>query len=578
MKHKKTAISLWVGFGLLSLLIIGEASTPSSISGQQSNWLANILSGWINQITPSKAVEPIYPTDLQMVPNAFLCEENQAILGTTKVVDYVLSFPDNPGSAPKQRDVTITRTDGSNESDYSVTITPNSSGGRIRIQPFRCASFSFSLSDQSGHNEAFDFEVVPLLEPETFHVTFPSSMKIGESFLVEGAISQEGIEDKEGESADHYLRRFYDPLRYSLVSSDPSVIETGNGYLRALSPGNATLSHEGKPLATITVTNESMPKGTISLQTPATNVLHLLDYDYQETHAYGVPLSVDFSSEDMDQTILWESSNPLVARVSNTHFNNKGELVPGGFVTGYRITGEATITGTLLSNPSSQVQIQVRCEEQPPSDAKFSFLSSGVTHDGSSTIPLSSGNTMAIKTTFLPLNASKTAIHVESSHPEVALILNNDSSSVSVIAKNVGTSHLVCYFLANPSLRIEIDVSVEGNATINDGNIGKFQIATRKFIGHFTLFALTGLVGFLASFFTFFEGKKFALPLNAGIGFLLSSFLAVVSEAIQKIPSLHRGGSWTDVLIDCSGAFVGVLLGALICLLIFVLRKKKKRD
>ena len=214
MKHKKTAIGLWVGFGLLSLLIIGEASTPSSISGEQSNWLANILSGWINQITPSKVVEPIYPTDLKMVPNAFLCEENQAILGTTKVVDYVLSFPDNLGSAPKQRDVKITRTDGSNENDYSVTITPTSSGGRIRIQPFRCASFSFSLSDQSGHNEAFDFEVVPLLEPETFHVSFPSSMKIGESFLVEGAISQEGVEDREGESADHYLRRFYDPLRY----------------------------------------------------------------------------------------------------------------------------------------------------------------------------------------------------------------------------------------------------------------------------------------------------------------------------------------------------------------------------
>ena len=103
MKHKKTAIGLWIGFGLLSLLIIGEASTPSSISGQQSNWLANILSGWINQITPSKVVEPIYPTDLKMVPNAFLCEENQAILGTTKVVDYVLSFPVNPGSAPIAR-------------------------------------------------------------------------------------------------------------------------------------------------------------------------------------------------------------------------------------------------------------------------------------------------------------------------------------------------------------------------------------------------------------------------------------------------------------------------------------------
>lgn len=579
MKHKKAAISCWVSFGLFSLIILGEACMPSSASGQQSNWLANLFANLINDLTPTKVIEPIYPDALEIVPMAFLCEENEAIVGTTKVIDYVQTFPENPNNAPKHSNITFTRTDSSTEADYSYSITQTSSGGRIRIIPYRSDSFSFSLTDESGHVEEFPFTAIPLKEPEKFDVSFPSEMKIGQSALIEGTLTHEEVKDSENETADHYLRRFFDPSLYEVTSSNPSVIEVGKGYIRALSSGNAVLSHAGKEISSIRVTDEIMPSGTISATALTSNELHPLDYDYFETRTYGVPLFVNFSSEEMDQTILWESSNPLVARVTNTHTNSKGELVPGGFAMGYRLSGNATITGTLVSDPAQKVTYEFVSCEQAPSEAKFTFSSKGVNYDGSSQIPLSSGDTLSIKTSFLPENSSKTAVHVDVSDSEILLVRLNDSNSVSVVAKETGSARLSCYFVSNPALRIEVEVLVKAASTINDSNMGRFQIATRKFIGHFTLFAVTSLFGFLASMFTFFEGKWLALPINATLGTAYGAALAFLSEAIQKIPALQRGASMVDVGIDCLGAFAGVLVGVIVFIVVRYIRNRKhKKD
>ena len=68
-------------------------------------------------------------------------------------------------------------------------------------------------------------------------------------------------------------------------------------------------------------------------------------------------------------------------------------------------------------------------------------------------------------------------------------------------------------------------------------------------------------------------GRKVTLLgwVSMGIG----SFIAILSECIQAIPSLHRGASPLDVLIDVVGYSLFVF-GYLIYVLIRYLRNKKK--
>ncbi|MDO5330865.1 MAG: VanZ family protein [Bacillota bacterium] len=108
--------------------------------------------------------------------------------------------------------------------------------------------------------------------------------------------------------------------------------------------------------------------------------------------------------------------------------------------------------------------------------------------------------------------------------------------------------------------------------TINSDNWQEFYQLIRKGIGHFALFLVTAIFGYLSCVFAFkrfrFDWALFVL-ISGAAGFLLAG----LSEAIQLIPALNRVGQWSDVGIDMTGYAIGTLL-PLIGFLIYKIWKR----
>ena len=105
--------------------------------------------------------------------------------------------------------------------------------------------------------------------------------------------------------------------------------------------------------------------------------------------------------------------------------------------------------------------------------------------------------------------------------------------------------------------------------TINENNIDQFSHFIRKFVGHFSLFIVSGVFTTLSVKFIYYDLSKNSVKF-AIISCISGLFLAILSEFIQLFAP-GRSGELLDVLID----FSGYLLATLIIGLIVYMRNKK---
>lgn len=98
--------------------------------------------------------------------------------------------------------------------------------------------------------------------------------------------------------------------------------------------------------------------------------------------------------------------------------------------------------------------------------------------------------------------------------------------------------------------------------TINESNIDQFSSFIRKFVGHFSLFLISGVLTTLSIKFIYYDLSKNFVKF-AIISCISGLFLAVLTEFIQLfVPG--RSGEILDVLIDFSGYFLATLIIGLI--------------
>ena len=98
--------------------------------------------------------------------------------------------------------------------------------------------------------------------------------------------------------------------------------------------------------------------------------------------------------------------------------------------------------------------------------------------------------------------------------------------------------------------------------TINSSNYDNFSSFIRKFVGHFSLFGLSGVLTTM-SLKMFYYDKKHKLGLLTLFSSLSGILLAFLSEGIQLIVP-GRSGELLDVGIDLAGYFLGMLIIVLI--------------
>ena len=139
----------------------------------------------------------------------------------------------------------------------------------------------------------------------------------------------------------------------------------------------------------------------------------------------------------------------------------------------------------------------------------------------------------------------------------------------NIYGKKEGKSNLTLSWAKDPSISVTNEILIVPPDTSLWGKINRF---TRKVIGHFSLFLVTGAFGMLT--LVVYKDKMrylYTLLINLGYGFILGG----VSELLQLIPK-GRVCQFKDVIIDTSGYFIGAL--AVLLILLIVKRKQKNQS
>ena len=587
-------------FFALSGLVIGEAATPSGASGKQSDFLSLIAANIINTFFPSETATPVAPTTLSVSSNipsytdadnnkVGLFPEDKAIVGTTRMFTYTLSYPSE--ATLFSSNVELVEVSVPKSGSYSKTVTASSKGGAIRIIPLEIGSYSFLLKDAAGHAKSIDFDCVDRISPNEISVPEEAyTIKVNETKNFPFSLSF-GSMTRSDESVHHYLNRFIDPTLAEFASSDTNVFTVAQGgVIKGKAVGEADLLFKGERVTTVKVEGNAANNQIASMSLSSEkDTISPLDYDYSRA-SYGTKLTPHFydalgNELELEEkpAIRYESEDHLIAMVENDRYEKetKDEVETfvykeGGFVAGYRNKGTTKIIATLEENPSIKAEIELTSKEVPPTSASFAFSSGGKKLENG--VELVAGSTVSITSDFAPANCGDKNIHVDVSDSALATVVNNDTNSPQINLIATGNLSISAYSVAlGESTKSELTLKITPKPVIPDSKMNEFASFFRKAAGHLSLFAVTAIFGTIGLFLSgAYKNKKEMLVLFAATLFF-GFALAGLSELIQAIPVLHRGATWMDVGIDFLGYFMASVIIFLIFFLIRLIKDLKKK-
>jgi VanZ family protein len=209
------------------------------------------------------------------------------------------------------------------------------------------------------------------------------------------------------------------------------------------------------------------------------------------------------------------------------------------------------------------------------SPTDFTLNISGLDIDEGDNYSFRMGNSAYLSGTFLPSYTTNTAIEIVfTADDEILEIINNSSTTITIKATKVGSITLTIASVANPSITKTLTITVTAQTYINENNYNEYAMTTRKFLGHFLLFGVTTIIGFL--FFKYsFETNSLKEDILPGLFSIGNGMLVVfISEFFQAlVPS--RGPSLTDIGIDTLGSLIFAILMMTLFLIIRLIRHKK---
>lgn len=561
-----------------------------STSSARSHFLTDISAAIVNFFAGPQVPKLIQPTQISKLSDSSHLGVNeegksQVALGTTSYFALEVKFPEKDAKDVYDQTFETVKSVGEG-SDYNIIASSRSALGRYYIDvrvvanAMNSPDYRIDVKVPGGLVLPLNFNIVDLPAPKTYEMKVENLVD-GKITLKQGQTSQIDVKLTDPKQDDAYERRYYDQTKLARASTNDAVAYVDQyGVIHGLTAGNADVTY-GDQVFHVVVNDEIATK-------PASNELHIthanvenfpstLDYDYvfakdENPDHYSSLLYASFEDETLeDQSVSWVSSNPLAVKLAPHHYDENGfpvykdeEGKPCVRACGYRKKEEAMVTCISNADPSLTQTFSLSVIE-----AKAIEMKVNVTEDFSFDL----GKTKVINATMTPKNTFNTALHVESSDPGIVAIRNNNSTSVTLSAAGQGTAHITVSSVSNPELKQEFNATVTLKQAINEDNYSDFHGGVRKFFGHFSLFLLTAVVGFVF-FFTFFEDKnryRIGLPVSAGWGFTL----AAVSELIQHFVP-NRYGDWWDIGIDFLGYFVGTVLSLAVFLLIMLIRKKHK--
>ncbi len=592
LKKRKPIVYISMGiYLLLSSLILVESALPGDKSGARSHFMSDIIAWIVNIFSPTTAPKTINPSEITSITDTSYLGKDEygnsnIAIGTTTLLSLQVEYPNKSSNDVYNYSFNYEGVKGDVD-DYTVNLSSSTSNNILNIYLRVTANeisnelyqIDINIADKLTYN--FKFNIVDLPAPSEYECRVDkTTIKIGESLKVQTKLIG-------NDKSDTYLRRYFDESRLLKVSSNPLVADFDEyGVLHGISQGTVEIVYGNKHFD-ITVSDEVASKpvdNELVLSTlDSSSYPSLLDYDYvfdneDDPNDYSVLIYGDFLNNTLeDKSLSYIVDDPLKVKLAPHHYDSDGypiykddynkECVR---VCGYRKKGDVTLT--VISNGDSSL-------------TKTMTLNVGEALPTSMTVNVNESESIYVNETkiitasFNPKNVSDRRLHIEVSNPSIVDIKNNDNSSVVLTGKSVGTVKVTVKSVANNSLTYEFNLEFKEIEKINPSNKDSFHKLIRKGLGHFLLFALTSIFGFIF-FYTYLDDKK-KLWLVILLSLFTGFFIAGLSELIQYfIPG--RSGVFSDVLVDFLGYGAGTLITLAIILIIWLIKylviRNKKVD
>lgn len=522
---------------LFNAFILVESALPASLSTLQSDFFANIFG---DLYTPPAKEE------IRSIDFVGDVENKQIVRGTTSTFDLTYE----PATASMEQ-VDIVG-DGIGSS-YNVI----QDGQRLYVEAYEIGTYQLnvSLKNRPQVSTSVSFNIINRPAPTEYSLSIQNStIKVGMSAQIDVKLSESGTLKDEIS-----LSRQYDKKAIRYQSSDDTIATIDEyGVIHALSPGTVEIhsSPANKTLTVNVIESDSPSVMPTGLELIGPDSVHIYDADYiGDDLIEKAQLSVQFlGNTPSDAGVTYTVNDDLLARVEDD-----------GTIYGYKKTG--TVRVYAYSNMDRAIfdYIDINVENVIPTDMNIV----GIEDDGS----LSIGATKTIRAEFAPINTTNTAIIVTSSDDSIIKVTNNDRSAI-IEGIKAGKATLTISSASNENLVKTFTINVAKLAPSEDSNYDDFISFIRKAIGHFTLFAIDGVLIFFSIYLFVKDNEKMKLWIISLISIGASVLVAACSELFQFIPK-DRGPSIVDVGIDSLGALIGILIVLIIMSIIKVVKKRR---
>lgn len=512
-------------------LIISESALSGGPSGSRSSLIALILSIFVN-----KTVPPVQPKFVEVESMSLKNHLNEELAeGSTYYI---------PLGVTRRAVPVILPTDAT---DKSVTWTTSNpavlevySGGYLEARSIGENVLITATPSKGDLAVSFYVTVHEKRAPQTF------TAHLEKDTIARGTSSRLVVDITEAEA------REYDPSKLVYFSHNESVVSINEyGVIKAHGVGTTTVGVTGHETTyPITVFESETPiiyPTQINLDIPETGLV------YDKT-----PLNYTFDVENVtDPTLTIVSSNEAIATIikEDNHY----------YIYGTKVNGTATITAYLNTDFLIRATHEITINNVLPNAVTLSAnkVEAGV------------GQTIRLTPTFTHGIAGKESVPVTNQR---AIFTSSDETIARVSTANLdgivlglkqGTVTITATSASAPEVSTSITLKIIATPYINDTNFDDFQAFVRKALGHFMLFFIDGIFGFL-TFYLFFKNKRMKKTLIYSIG--VGVFIAALSEVIQLyVPG--RAGRLLDVLLDSSG----YLLATLLCYFVILLYNRQKK-
>lgn len=589
LKHRKPIVYIsLVMFSLLSVFIILESSIQGGFSSIQSNFFAKIGASIYNFFNPPRTPKSVAPLSFgEVSDSSFLGEDEDGnsniAAGTTTLISIPINYPkDKDAYDVYDHQYSLDYISG-DRSNYNLVLSSRDLNTSTYVIDMRIVAnevddelYQININVGETLTYEYKFHIVDLEAPTEYECRIEKlSLKIGESSTITTKLIGNN-------RPDSYLRRYLDERKLERSSSNEEIATIDEfGVIHALNPGNVTITY-GKYNYDISVSNDyiiipSSNELSLRIEESSNQNPCLLDYDYVFEDGclpndYSCLVYGDFLDSSLeDKGLSFKLDDNLSAKLAPFKYDESGFPIykdEAGRscvrVCGYRKKADINLYAYSNADPSLSTVLSLSTKEAFPESMSINF---------SGEVNKYVNQQIVIKGEFGPKNVNNKNIRVSVDNPEMVSILNNDSSSVTLTGLNVGSVHVKVTSLANSSLSTEFDLKLNAKEAIDEDNYSDFHTFIRKAAGHFSLFLVTAIFGFIF-FFTFFKGERKTL---FALIFCLASglFIAGLSELIQHfVPG--RVGALKDVGIDFLGYVVGTLLTLGVIFLIKFIKKKRK--